>query len=117
MTTSAFIAGYLRSPFTYARKGALASIRPDELGASVIRGLLERTGVPGEEIEDVIWGCAYPEGEQGINLGRVVAMLAGLPHSVCGVTVETFRRAHEVELSGRSNVFMNGIRTVRFCTR
>ncbi len=87
MTTSAFIAGYVRSAFTYARKGALASVRPDELGAAVIRALLERTGVPGEEIEDVIWGCAYPEGEQGINLGRVVAMLAGLPHSVSGVTV------------------------------
>ena len=85
--TAAYIAGYVRSPFTAAKKGALASVRPDELGAAVIRALMSRTGIPGEEIEDVIWGCAYPEGEQGINLGRVVAMRAGLPHSVSGVTV------------------------------
>jgi acetyl-CoA acyltransferase len=87
MTTPAYIAGYVRSPFTAAKKGALASVRPDDMGAAVIRALLERTGVPGGEIEDVIWGCAYPEGEQGINLGRVVGLLAGLPHSVSGVTV------------------------------
>lgn len=83
----AYIAGYVRSPFTMARKGALAGMRPDDLGAAVIRALLERTGVPGEEIEDVVWGCAFPEGEQGLNIGRVVGMLAGLPVTVAGATV------------------------------
>ena len=87
MTPAAYIAAYVRSPFTFAKKGALAAVRPDDLGAHVIRALLARTGVPGDEIEDVVWGCAFPEGEQGINIGRVAGMLAGLPNTVGGVTV------------------------------
>ncbi|MBE0694058.1 MAG: thiolase family protein [Aquamicrobium sp.] len=79
--------GYVRSPFTFARKGALASMRPEDLGAHVVRALLQRTGVPGEEIEDVVWGCAFPEGEQGLNIGRVVGLLAGLPETTAGATV------------------------------
>ncbi|MBF9033757.1 acetyl-CoA C-acyltransferase [Rhodobacterales bacterium HKCCE2091] len=85
--TDAYIAGYVRTPFTFARKGALADVPPTTLGAHVIRALLERTGVPGAEIEDVVWGCAFPEGEQGLNIGRVVGMLAGLPDTVAGATV------------------------------
>lgn len=81
------IAGYVRSPFTVARKGALAELRPDDLSAQVIKALIAKTRVPLEEIEDVVWGCAYPEGEQGLNLGRIVSMLSGLPNSVSGVTV------------------------------
>jgi acetyl-CoA acyltransferase len=87
MTKHAFIAGYTRSAFTFARKGALAEVRPDDLGAHVIRELLVRTGVEGHLIEDVIWGCAFPEGEQGLNIGRVVGMLAGLPETVAGATI------------------------------
>ena len=87
MTSAAYIAGYVRSPFTFAKKGALAAVRPDDLGAHVIRALLARTGVAADEIEDVVWGCAFPEGEQGINIGRIVGMLAGLPNGVGGVTV------------------------------
>ena len=87
MAKDAFIADYVRSPFTFAGKGALASVRPDDLGAHVIRALLKRTGIPGAEIEDVLWGCAFPEGEQGLNIGRVVGMLAGLPETVAGATV------------------------------
>ena len=87
MSGSAFIAGYVRTPFTFAKKGALAGVRPDELGAHTIRSLLERTGVPGEDIEDVVWGCAFPEAEQGLNIGRVVGLLAGLPQSSAGATV------------------------------
>lgn len=87
MTKHAFIAGYVRTPFTFARKGALAGVRPDDLGAHVVRSLLERTGVAGEEIEDVVWGCAFPEGEQGLNIGRIVGLLAGLPETTAGMTV------------------------------
>jgi acetyl-CoA acyltransferase len=87
MRTSIFIAGYARTPFTPARKGAMAGVRPDDLGAHAIRALLARTGVPGEDIEDVLWGCAFPEGEQGMNIGRVVALLAGLPITTAGATV------------------------------
>ena len=83
----AYIAGYVRTPFTFARKGALAQVRPEDLGAHVIRALLARTGVDGADIEDVVWGCAFPEGEQGLNIGRVVGMLAGLPETTAGATV------------------------------
>ncbi len=87
MRTSIFIAGYARTPFTPARKGAMAGVRPDDLGAHAIRALLARSGVPGEDIEDVLWGCAFPEGEQGMNIGRVVGLLAGLPITTAGATV------------------------------
>lgn len=83
----AYIAGYVRSPFTFARKGALAGVRPEALGSHVVRALLQRTGTPGEDIEDVVWGCAFPEGEQGLNIGRVVGLEAGLPVTTCGMTV------------------------------
>lgn len=86
----ALISAYARSPFHFARKGALAEVRPDDLAAQVVRGLLQRTGVAGELIEDVILGCAYPEGAQGNNLARIVGLLAGLPHSVGGMTVNRF---------------------------
>ena len=68
-------------------RGALAGVRPDELGAHAIRALLERMGIPSEDVEDVIWGCAFPEAEQGLNIGRVVGLLAGLPQSSAGATV------------------------------
>jgi acetyl-CoA acyltransferase len=87
MGRKAIIAGYRRTPFTFAHKGELASARPDDLGALAVRALLETTGVPGEEIEDVIWGCAFPEGEQGLNIGRVVGLLAGLPETTAGATI------------------------------
>jgi len=84
------IAGYARSPFTLAHKGALARTRPDELAAQVIRALLSRTGVDPGHIEDLIMGCAFPEGEQGFNIGRLVGFLADLPLTVGGVTVNRF---------------------------
>lgn len=88
--TNAVIAGYVRSPFTPARRGALARVRPDDLAAQVVRALLARTGVPAERIEDLIVGCAFPEGEQGLNVGRLIGFLAELPLSVGGITVNRF---------------------------
>ncbi|MBV9654271.1 MAG: thiolase family protein [Acetobacteraceae bacterium] len=87
---SVVIAGYVRSPFTPARKGGLARVRPDDLCAQVVRGLLERTGVRPEDIEDLIVGCAFPEGEQGLNIGRLIGLLSDLPLSVAGMTVNRF---------------------------
>ena len=84
------IAGYTRSPFTLAGKGALQKVRPDELAAEVIKGLIGKTGVKAEDIEDLILGCAFPEAEQGFNMARLVAFLAELPLSVAGVTVNRF---------------------------
>ncbi|CAM3206127.1 MULTISPECIES: thiolase family protein [Sphingomonas] len=88
--TNIVIAGYARSPFTQAGKGALARVRPDDLTAQVIRGLIERTGVDASEIEDIILGCAFPEGEQGMNVARLIGLLADLPLSVGGMTVNRF---------------------------
>jgi acetyl-CoA acyltransferase len=84
------IAGYARSPFTFAQKGELVKVRPDELAAQVIRALIERSGVNPEDIEDLILGCAFPEGEQGLNMARLVGFLAELPLSVAGATVNRF---------------------------
>jgi len=88
--TNTVIAGYVRSPFHFAGKGALAHVRPDDLAAQVIRGLLEKTKVDPAEIEDIVLGCAFPEGEQGLNVARLVGLLADLPISVGGMTVNRF---------------------------
>ncbi len=87
---SVVIAGYARSPFHFAHKGELAKVRPDDLAAQVVRGLIDRTGVKPEDIEDIIVGCAFPEGEQGFNVARLIGFLADLPLSVAGVTVNRF---------------------------
>lgn len=87
---NAVIAGYARSPFHLAGKGALARTRPDDLAAAVVKGLVERTGVSADAIEDLIVGCAFPEGEQGFNVARLIGMIAGLPRSVGGMTVNRF---------------------------
>ncbi|EJL20821.1 thiolase family protein [Novosphingobium sp. AP12] len=87
---SVVIAGYARSPFHLAGKGALARVRPDDLAAQVIRGLIAKTGVEPSDIEDIIVGCAFPEGEQGLNVARLIGLLADLPISVGGMTVNRF---------------------------
>ena len=84
------IAGYARSPFHFANKGLLAKVRPDDLAAQVVRGLVDRTGVNVDDIEDLILGCAFPEGEQGFNMARLVVLMAGLPINVAGTTVNRF---------------------------
>ena len=84
------IAGYARSPFTLAGKGELKKVRPDEMAAIVVKGLVERTGVNADDIEDLILGCAFPEAEQGLNMARLVGFMADLPLTVGGVTVNRF---------------------------
>ena len=85
------IAGYARSPFTFAKKGQLVKVRPDELAAQVVRVLVERTGVDVEDVEDLLVGCAFPEGEQGFNVARIIGILSEkLPLSVAGVTINRF---------------------------
>ena len=90
MQTSVVIAGYARSPFHFAKKGELTKLRPDEMAAQVVRGLLEKTGVDAADIEDLIVGCAFPEGEQGLNVARLIGFLADLPLSVAGTTINRF---------------------------
>ena len=84
------IAAYARSPQTFAHKGSLARVRPDDLAAQVVSGLVSKTGIDPATIEDIIMGCAFPEGEQGFNIARLVGLMAGLPQSVAGVTVNRF---------------------------
>jgi acetyl-CoA acyltransferase len=86
----AVIAGYARTPFHFARKGQLTQVRPDDLAAIAVRGLVERSGVNPRDIEDLILGCSYPEAEQGGNMARGVVFLAGLPIEVAGTTVNRF---------------------------
>jgi len=84
------IAGYARSPFTLAGKGALAKVRPDELAGQVVKALVEQARINPADIEDLIMGCAFPEAEQGLNVARMVGFIAGLPNSVAGTTVNRF---------------------------
>ena len=77
--TRAVIAGFARTPFHFANKGRLAGVRPDDLAAIAIKGLVERTGVDPQTLEDVVLGVAYPEAEQGSNIARLAGLLAGLP--------------------------------------
>ena len=84
------IAGYTRTPFHAAHKGELVRVRPDDLAAMAVKGLVERTGVAPDDIEDLILGCAFPEAEQGFNMARLVVLLAGLPITVAGTTINRF---------------------------
>jgi acetyl-CoA acyltransferase len=86
----ALIATYVRTPFHFARKGPLAQTRPETLLAEVLRGVVNRSGLDPLLLEDVIAGCAYPEGAQGNNIARIASFLAGLPQQVGGMTVNRF---------------------------
>jgi acetyl-CoA acyltransferase len=83
----AVIAAWRRSPFTRAHKGELTTVRPDELIGQVAMKAMHDSELPPQEIDDILIGCAYPEGEQGYNIGRLSAFLGGLDHSVPGATI------------------------------
>ncbi|BAI80926.1 3-ketoacyl-CoA thiolase [Deferribacter desulfuricans SSM1] len=86
----AYILAAYRTPGCKAKKGKFKDMRPDDLAAEAIKGLVERTGVDAKDVEDVIIGCAFPEGEQGMNVARVAAFKAGLPIEVPAMTVNRF---------------------------
>ncbi|PMP73027.1 MAG: acetyl-CoA C-acyltransferase, partial [Chloroflexus aggregans] len=86
----AVIVSGVRTAVGKAGRGALRTVRPDDLAAIVIKAAIERAGIEPALVEDVIMGCAMPEGEQGLNVARIAAQRAGLPDSVCGVTVNRF---------------------------
>jgi acetyl-CoA acyltransferase len=86
-----YIAAAVRTAVGKAPKGTLATTRPDDLAAIVLKGALDRVPqLPAGEIEDVILGCAMPEGEQGINVARIAALRAGLPASTSAMTINRF---------------------------
>src|SRR2546427_11759224 len=85
------IASLVRTPVGRAFKGTLRATRPDELAAIAIKGALQRVPqLDPKEIEDVILGCAMPEGEQGMNVARIASLRAGLPVEVAAMTVNRF---------------------------
>jgi acetyl-CoA acyltransferase len=91
MIENVVIADAVRSAVGRAHKGTLALTRPDELAGQVVAALLARVPqVKPADVEDVVLGCAMPEGEQGLNVARVVGLLAGLPVESAGVTINRF---------------------------
>jgi acetyl-CoA acyltransferase len=89
--TDVVIAEAVRSAVGRALKGSLAQKRPDELAGDVIKGLMARVPqVKPSQVEDVVLGCAMPEGEQGLNIARVAGFLGGLPEEASGITINRF---------------------------
>jgi acetyl-CoA acyltransferase len=90
-TRDAVIVAAARTPVGKAKRGGLATVRPDEMAALVIRELLKKIpALPPSEVDDVILGCAFPEGEQGLNMARTVALRVGLPFTVSGETINRY---------------------------
>jgi acetyl-CoA C-acetyltransferase len=111
----AVIAAVARTPIGRANKGSLADVRPDDLAAFAIRSVMEAVPeVDPGEVVDVMVGCGFPEAKQGMNIGRRVALLAGLPEHVPGTTVnrfcasslQTIRMAFHAIRAGEGDVFV-----------
>ena len=85
--SSAVIVGFKRSPFTISKKGELANLRPEDILSEVINDLVKSTKIEKNNIEDIIAGCAYPEGEQGYNIAKIVTFMTGMPEHVAGMTI------------------------------
>jgi acetyl-CoA acyltransferase len=86
----AVIVAGARTPVGKAKKGTLANLRPDDLGALVVKETLRRAGNYDGNIDDIIFGCAMPEAEQGLNMARNIGALAGLPHDVPAITINRY---------------------------
>ena len=108
MSSDAVICGYVRSAFTPAKKGDLAKVRPDDLAAGVVNGLIEKYKIKVDDVEDLILGCAFPEAEQGMNLARNVVFLSDLPKSVGGVTVNRFCASSMQAIHQAAGAIMSG---------
>ncbi len=111
----AWIVGAVRTPIG-RHGGSLSAVRPDDLGAIALAGLMERAGVPAEEVEDVYFGCANQAGEDNRNVGRMSLLLAGFPDSVGGATVnrlcgsglEAVAGAARAVMLGEADVYVGG---------
>ena len=84
---SSVIVDWRRTPFTRSHRGELSEVRPDEFASQVLIELLNFQNITPDNIDDVLVGCAYPEGEQGYNIGRIMALMSGLPKKTPGVTI------------------------------
>ena len=81
------LVGFKRSPFTIANKGLLANVRPEDILSQVINDLIKTTNINKDDIEDIIAGCAYPEGAQGYNIAKIVSFMTDMPEHVGGMTI------------------------------
>jgi len=84
---NAVLVGFKRSPFTIANKGLLSKIRPEDILSQVINDLVKTTNINKDDIEDIIAGCAYPEGAQGYNIAKIVSFMTDMPEHVGGMTI------------------------------
>jgi acetyl-CoA C-acetyltransferase len=113
--TDAFVVGAVRSPVG-RRGGGLSGVHPADLGAAVLRALVERTGVDPAEIDDVLWGCVGQMGPQASNLGRTTVLSAGFPESVpaatidrqCGSSQQALHFAAQAVLAGVQDLVVAG---------
>jgi len=111
----AWIVGAVRTPIG-RHGGALSTVRPDDLGALALEALMERTGVPSEEVEDVYFGCANQAGEDNRDVARMSLLLAGFPETVAGATVnrlcgsglEAVADAARAVMLGEADVYVGG---------
>jgi acetyl-CoA acyltransferase len=114
-TREAWIVGAVRTPIG-RHGGALSSVRPDDLGAIALEALVERTGVPPSEVEDVYFGCANQAGEDNRNVARMSLLLAGFPEEVAGVTVnrlcgsglDAIAQAARAVMLGEADAYVGG---------
>ncbi len=117
MYSETCIVSSVRTAVGKAGRGTLRNVRPESMGAAAVNGAMARVeGLPPERVDDVIMGCAFPEAQQGMVLGRVVARKAGLPETVPGVTINRFcasglqsiAMAHQAISAGQADVIVAG---------
>ncbi|ELS03699.1 acetyl-CoA acetyltransferase [Xenococcus sp. PCC 7305] len=115
--TEAYIISSVRTAIGKAPRGSLHHMRPDDLGAIAVKGVISQTpNLEPKQIDDIIMGCAFPEGEQGMNLGRIIAQRAGLPNSVPGCTInrlcasglQSIVMASQAIITGQADVIVAG---------
>jgi len=105
---TAYIVEAVRTAGCRAKKGGFRDVRPDDLAAAVLKGLIEKVKIDPKDIEDVILGCSFPEGEQGMNVGRVALLKAGFPYEVPGQTVNRFCSSGLQSISMAAERIMSG---------
>ncbi|HET9911389.1 MAG TPA: acetyl-CoA C-acyltransferase, partial [Anaerolineales bacterium] len=105
----AVIVSAVRTPVGKAKRGGLATVRPDEMAATAIQELLKRTpNLDPAQIEDVVIGCAFPEGEQGMNMARMIALRAGLPDTVPAETINRYCSSGVQSIAHVANAIQSG---------
>ena len=122
----AVICDYVRTPFHRAHKGELAQVRPEDMLNASVSEILTRTKINVNDIEDLMLGCAYPEGVQGLNLGRIATYLPGLPNTIpgmttnrlCGSSMQVAHSAAGAISIGSGDVFLTaGVETMSLVKR